>query len=777
MPKAFWFLFFPLTLGVLLYFLLRERGLVVLTKGCERPVRIVRNEWGIPHIYAENLPDAYYALGYAMTQDRMWQIDMMRRLATGRLSEVFGNKTVEIDKFIRNIKIPIASRDDINNLDSETLKIGQKFVDGINDAASEGHSLEYWMTSSQWNNFTLSDSQAILYFTALYLSMFSGTDSVKQQFKSLGLDPEILLPSSLELNKSESFSVSNEELPEALKGKKLDILESEFKEFVNFYTQLFEEGAGSNAWIIGGNHTKSGKPVLSNDPHLSASIPSTWYLAHIFTPEVSVYGSCAIGSPILTIGRTKDLTWGVTAIKSDDLDFYVEKLENSSHYYFGEELFEFLTFEEIIEIKGQEPIFLKFKESVHGPILENTFIGLKRFIPSFACPESQFFSFAWASLGFNDKSLSLTHKLLNVKNVQDLRKAVSTITAIRLSMLAGSSNGDILLQTTGKLPVRRYKGDMFLPGWNTKTIWKGFIPFDDMPYVINPSKGFIVTANNYITGPEYKYFNSLGSTFSQGRIERITEIIASKIKEGHKFTAEDQLIILKDEKDLFAERMIPSLLNKIYLRLQGKYKEKAEMLMKWDFYLKRESNLAAIYAKWNIELAKILVKNHVPEAISQSFLRSSLLHTSISNYFREGFPPLDDYCDDKKTQKIESCEDLIEESFKIAVNDVGEQTWGELHLAVLQHFPFSQTFFKSFFERKMSVGGWTGTIHATSSNWNSTFEVVHGPGLKFVCDLGNSSSNYWSLESGISGNVFSKHYSDMFQEFHYGNIPRFEFVG
>lgn len=778
MFKLLLVLILPLLLAVLsmLALNLRNTKSKDLTSGVTSPVKIERDEWGIPHIYAQNLYDAYYGLGYSMCQDRMWQLDVMRRLATGRLSELFGKKTVEVDKFMRNIKIPISAKNDVEFLDDETLRVGKSFVRGINDAALEqGNSIEYWITGSNWQNFTLVDSQAMIYFTSLYLSMFSGTDAVKQQLKALGLDPDLLLPADINLLRPTGFTVDNDEMPQELKGKAQEVRESEFKQFVNFYTELFDEGAGSNAWIIGGNFTKSGKPVLSNDPHLSASIPSVWYLAHMSIPGTSVYGSCSLGSPILAIGRNNHLVWGVTAIKSDDLDIYVEKELNFTHYHFGSELFEYLPFTETIQIKNEPPLTLHFKESVHGPILQNSFIGLKRFIPAYTGPESEIFSFCWSSLGFYDKSMSLSHQMFKVSNIQDYRKAASKVTAIRLSILVGSDSGDIMQQTTGKLPVRRFKGDMFLPGWNPETMWHGYIRFEEMPYVINPSKGFIVTANNFVIGSDYKHFDSLGFIFSQGRIERITEIIEEKIRDGHKFTAEDQVEIMKDEKDLFAEKLVPSLVKRIRDKVKGKYLQALHKVSKWDFFMLRQSQPAAVYAKWSVELAKGILKRQVSEPILQSFMRSHLMHTSISNYFQEFYPDLGTFCDDRKTELVETCDDVILQAFENAVDFVGEQSWGDLHYTVLKHFPFSESPLKYFYERKASMGGWFGTIHATSTDWNSTFTVCHGPGLKFVSDLGNSSSNYWSLESGVSGSVFSSHYSDMFQNFHYGQIPRFTY--
>lgn len=746
-----------------------------VVEGNAGTVRIDRDSWGIPHIYAEDMDDAVYGLGFAMCQDRMWQLDMLRRVATGRLSEVFGMSTFETDKFVRNAKFPIAARNDVNLFDAKTKSLNLNFIKGINDAASQSWlPLEYYLTWSKWENFTEIDPQSTIYSTSIYLSMIWGSDLIKLQLKSLNLDADSLIPSDLHLLNPKTFCISNDELPPSLKGPKENLKSSEFKDHIDFYTELFDLGSGSNAWVISGNHTKSGKPLLSSDPHLSTTVPSLWYLHHITIKDYSVYGAASIGYPMTIVGRNNRFAWGVTALKVDDIDIYAEKMINETHYWFGKEQFEFLSYEEVIRVKGGNDVVVRFKESVHGPLLDNGVVGVKKFTPNFPETDAKLFTFCWSSLGFSDKSMSFMNGVMGARNIEEFRNLFSKTSAVRLAIVAGSVDGDILFQAVGKFPVKRYKGDIVLPGWTPETMWKGFIPFSDLPYTINPSKGFIVSANNFVTGSDYKYSESLGTYNSQGRSDRLTDLISSKIHSGHKFTSEDNLSFLTDEFDTFAKTSLPTVLSKV--KPNPKYSKALELLKSWDYQMTKTSQAAAIYARWYIEISKNLLKNKAPEYLIQSYTRNQVIHSSLYNFFLPHYNDLEPHCDNLNTAQVETCSDLISEALERAVDYVGDQNWGNLHAVVLKHLPFSQSRLLSwFFERKTEVGGWTSSVHATSSDWNSTFNTVHGPGLKFVSDLGNSSSNFWAIESGMSGNVFSPHYSDMFQIFHYGEIPRFEY--
>lgn len=748
-----------------------------LATNVSKPVRVERDKYGIPHITAESIEDAIYALGYVMCEDRMWQLDVLRRLSTGRMSEFFGAGALELDKFIRNMKLARSAEDDISSLSPEDLQIGQNFVRGINDAAHTiSTPIEYYITRSTWEDFTLSDSQSNLYFVSLFLSNIWGSDALKSQLKILlGDRVNFLIPGETDLIKPKSSCANNEELDEKIKGPAEKLKVSDFNEYIEFYTEIFDMGTGSNSWVISGNHTKSGKPILCNDPHLTPTIPSLWYLNHIRIGNYSQYGAALTGFPISSIGRNNFFSWGTTSLKADDFDIYAEKFVNSSHYVYGDQHLPIEEFHETIKIKGQPDLLVTYRETVHGPMLENSIVGIKKTSGSYSLPSSKYLSVSWASLYQKDQSFGFVKALMSSRTLEELRWSHSKTTAIRLSVIASSTKGDIAYLAVGKVPIKTYRGDQILPGWKPETKWKGFIPFEEMPFTLNPKKGFIVTANNFPAGSEYKYYESLGTYFSLARADRITEAIQEKIDNKHLFTAEDQIELLKDELDVFARELTPVLLRK--LKKSQEIQEKVRSMEKWDFVMSRESKPAALYNRWVIEIGIALMKDKVKDDILYSFIRNQVMTNNFYNFFQDYYiKNIDWLCDNPKTQVNETCEDLISLAFNKAAEYVGDKTWGQLHGLTLKHIPFSDvTGLKWIFERKQEMGGNSNTIHATYINWNSTLEVNQGPGMKLIADMGNTSALYLSIESGESESIFSPHYSDMFQSFHYDDLPRFDY--
>ena len=748
---------------------------IVLSTHVDSPVRVERDDHGVPHVYAESFKDVYYGVGYSMCQDRMWQIDMVRRLSTGRLSEVLGRPALDVDKYIRNMKLHHFGKEDVEHLPLKTRVICESFVQGVNDAAfSNWLPIEYYLTNSKWENFTLADSQSLVYLQALTLSNIWGSDVMKVQLrKAFGGLADYLIPADFELTKPLAFVVDNFELAEELKGPKEMLKSSGFEGLEGFYSQIFDEGIGSNGWVISGKHTKSGKPILSNDPHLSSTIPSVWYLSHMVVGNYSEYGGHISGYPMHSIGRNNRLSWGATSLKVDDMDVYAEKVLNSTHYVFGDEVLEFETFEEEFKIKGEESLRIRFRETVHGPVLENSIVGVRKMTPGFSGLPNAVLSVSWASNGCRDKTMSLINTLSELENIEDIRKEMySSMFSMRLNYFVANVNGDILYQAVGRVPIKRYKGDSVLPGWIPETTWKGFIPPEEMPYSLNPEKGFFVTANNYIVNDNYKYFESLGSYFVQARSERITEIIQGLIEKGHKFTAEDQVSMMRDELDVLARSFVPGLLKRV--SPNSPYSTTAKDMENWDFIMSIDSKFAAIYAKWSVQLAANLLKDKVTDDLVQYFLRNQVMQNSLHLYFGDLNEKIKPLCDNPKTVQIETCDELITKSFGEAVEFVGSNNWGQLHPVELRHLPFSDVpLLKWIFGRQQPIGGWMNTVHAAFSNWNSTFATVIGQGMKLVCDMGENSTNYWTLETGNSGNVFSKHYDDMLRNSHYGELPNF----
>ena len=433
------------------------------------------------------------------------------------------------------------------------------------------------------------------YLVGLGLGSTWGNDVLKYQLLQLiKTDTNLVLPSDYSILEPLAKIVSNLELPEELKRKNITKVKTET--FVDSNIELNivfdDKGTGSNAWVISGNHTKSGKPILSSDPHLTATIPSCWYLAKLYVKDVEIIAGFSIG--VLTPGalKTKSISLAPTAVKTDNIDVYIEKIVGNKYLY-DEKYLELEEFEEKIEVKGQGTKVYKFKETIHGPVLSNNLIGAQSM--SFFLSENidVSLSFAWSVYDFNCRMAEILPELLTAKSVDDIRKAFSLVTSINLGVAIATADGDIGFQSTGRVPIRNSLGDLPLPGWVKNNTWSGYIPFEELPYVVNPSKGFIVLANNAPVDENYKHYDSIGRYFSPGRADRITELIQEKIDKGVKITSKDCLDIQKDELSVFARSAVPNLLKK--LKTLSDYTTELKLMKEWNFILSKDSKAAALY--------------------------------------------------------------------------------------------------------------------------------------------------------------------------------------
>ena len=251
-------------------------------------------------------------------------------------------------------------------------------------------------------------------------------------------------------------------------------------------------------------------------------------------------------------------------------------------------------FQEEIIVKGEGTRVYKFKETIHGPVLDNSFAGAKKLTNTLPDVDDIKLAFSWSVYDFNCKPIEALIKLINSQSISDVREGFSLLTSVSLGILVASTDNDILFQSTGRVPIRQSLGDLPLAGWVKNNAWSGYIPYEEMPYVLNPSKGFIVVANNYPVDPSYKHFNSIGRYFSQGRAERITEVIQQQIEEGVKFTSKDSLVLQNDELSVFARDFLGTLLKK--LKTLSDYTTELKLMKEWNFILSKDSKAAAIYA-------------------------------------------------------------------------------------------------------------------------------------------------------------------------------------
>ncbi|HHJ06877.1 MAG TPA: penicillin acylase family protein, partial [Anaerolineae bacterium] len=469
----------------------------VKAAGLDGQLEIVRDKDGVPHIFAATDHDAFFALGYVHAQDRMWQMEFQRRIGAGRLSEILGDATLDTDKFLRTLGTYRAAKSAWPGLSQTSKDALQAYADGVNAWIDEGHVLppEFLILGVKPEPWTVYDS--IVWTKMMAWDLGGNYDMELLRVKlTQALGPERaaqLLPAypkdgTTILNAAEISANTSDTL-------------------LNIDTQLQTlfhlrgVDVGSNNWVVSGKLTESGLPLLANDPHLGARIPSIWYLAEIQGEKIHVIGPTFPGMPIFPIGHNEHIAWGVTNVGPDVQDLYVEQVnpKNLNQYKADGKWVDMDIVEEPIYVKGQDdPILWAARSTRHGPLISDV---------SGSAPMP--LAMRWPSLDPNDTTVDSFLNLNYAADWQEFTKALSLYVAPSQNFVYADKEGNIGYYAPGHIPIRsKGQGLAPVPGWNDEYQWKGWIPFEDLPHAYNPEKGYIATANNKVVPDEYPYFIS-----------------------------------------------------------------------------------------------------------------------------------------------------------------------------------------------------------------------------------------------------------------------------
>jgi penicillin amidase len=552
---------------------------VIHARGLEAPVQVLRDRFGVPHIRAENMHDLYFAQGLVTAQDRFWQMEFWRRIGAGRLSELFGAKTLGTDIFLRTAGFRRAAERDLQTLDPQYREILQAYADGVN-AYTAGKKprqlcLELALLKLQGVRFTVEPWKPVDSLTWLKLMALDlGANLRKELYtvdliQSMGLEktrdflagyrydqtpvivPDSELPASL-LRKAQAaltprrsplLSLTPEEVSE-LKGVSTRLVGG----FDPWKSEAFGTGPGigSNDWVIGGSRTASGKPILANDPHLGIQMPSIWYEVDLFcsAPEAQigkpaggpyhVRGFSFPGDPGVIVGHNDRIAWGVTNTNPDVQQLYIEHInpEDPNQYEVNGKWVDMKVRREEITVNGREdPFPLLVRETRHGPLITDhgAYAGYRGFAVN---PHGEFpmnlslsaLSLKWTAY-LPNRTFESVIQLDAARSFTEFRNALRSWDIPSQNFVYADVDGNIGYQMPGLIPIRK-KGDGSLPspGWVDDYEWAGFIPFDDLPFSYNPPKGYVASANNPVTSDRYRYF--ISTDFDYGyRARRIVDMI------------------------------------------------------------------------------------------------------------------------------------------------------------------------------------------------------------------------------------------------------------
>ncbi len=718
--------------------------------GLNSEVTIFRDERGIPHIYALDEHDLYMATGFVMAQERLWQMDLIRRATMGTLSEIFGGDYVNTDLFLRALRIPEKSQMVIDNSDPEIIKCMGYFTDGVNqyiENAGKDLPPEFRILGYKPEPWTMANSANIIGYMGWDLagSNLSGDIYLYRLFRLLGDEKARELVPYLDYTDTPVY-------PDFKLGDdKLD----EIAEAGRIADKLAALGivplSGSNNWAVSGSGSETGMPLLSNDMHLSLSSPGIWIQMHQVIPgRLNVTGVLVPGEPFVVAGHNERIAWGMTNLMVDDIDLYAETInsDDTTEYFFNGSWHKMDIRQEGINIKGGEKVTLPLMFTHRGPIVSG-FRGL----------DSIEVSMRWSG---NDPSneLMAVYRLNRAEGWDDFREAVAGFRSVSQNFVYADVDGNIGLQVGGGVPVREGYGWMIHPGDTDEYDWKGYLTQDQLPFSFNPSSGSVSSANNKtVSDLSYPYY--IGTYFALPyRINRIRQMLNEK----EKFGLDDFKRMITDRHSDYAAKLVPVLLNALKTEsdLNGMGKEMAGMLMDWDYDMSPDMITPTFFEYFRKNLASDLLSddlgglyNTINSTVRDYYL-SRVINGSTS-YF----------VDDITTDKEETFDMILVRAFHETISELeatyGERTtkwlWGDIHRFAAEHPLSTVRILDRVFNlnsKYYRVGGSNHTVSPYS--YSANFHVDHGASERHIFNTANWDESFTVIPTGTSGIPASEFY-------------------
>ena len=720
--------------------------------GLDAPVEIVRDANAIPHIYAQSARDGAFAMGYVHAQDRLWQLEMQRRIGQARLAEVVGEPAVEPDKFLRTLGIYRVAERNFEMLEPEAQAIYEAYAKGVN-AYLETHSellpLEFQLLGHEPEPWRPADSLVWLKIMAWDLGDNFSDELLRAR-----------LAGTLDRAQLQDLWAQHPDDPAPGPHTALPALEGTGIDFAALAAALpvpRASGLGSNAWVLSGAHTESGKPLLANDPHLRLEVPSVWYLAHVSTPEFDVVGATLPGLPFPLLGQSRTLAWGFTNTGPDVQDLFIERIDpdDPARYLAPEGSLPFEVRTETIEVSGEDPIQLEVRVTRHGPVVSDLLEESGAFLE-----EGHVLAFSWTALADDDRSGQALVNATKAQSWQEFAGALGDLAVPQQTVVFADTEGNIGYVAPGHVPIRAAgQGHLPAPGWTGAHDWVDRVPSDALPGGSNPESGRIVTANNRMVGHDYPYYLTDDWT-APYRARRIETLLDARPKHDvASFAA-----IQQDLVSLAAARLTPVLLE-LAEPANETMRSALAMLAAWDHGMGRESTEALIYMAWVRELMHVLFADELGDAFEDYWkIRTEPIHRALGERTQ--------WCDDVTTPADESCSQAVSRALKISLeylavthgHDFDDWRWGEAHAVRMKSRILGEVpAIGSWFEIEMPSGGEKETVKAGGfdvADAERPFAQNHGAGYRAVYDLGDPANSVFVISTGQSGNPLSSHYED-----------------
>jgi penicillin amidase len=769
--------------------------------GLTAAVEVHRDSWGVPQIYAGTSADLFAAQGYVHAQDRFFEMDFRRHVTAGRLSELFGESQFDTDATIRTMGWRRVAEQEWDLLDDNTKRYFQSYADGVNaylaGKSPDDVSLEYTMLGFNGLEYRIEpwqpvDSLAWLKAMAWDLRGNYSDELGRAQLAAAGLSDDQISELYPPYPQSQhapivaegtvvdgEFSAEGDDgetrprLPAALTGSTGQAAVEATREATDTLTGVLgaggADGIGSNSWVVSGELSQTGKPILANDPHLGPAMPSVWYQAGLHCTTIGddcpfeVTGFSFSGVPGIMIGHNGQIAWGFTNLGPDVTDFYIERLKGDKYQVAGK-WHDLAVREETIKVAGGESRTISVRSTGHGPLMSDRGAALGKLAadpPTGPDPEDGAeygIALRWTALD-PGRTASAIFALNTATDVTEFRAAAERFDVPAQNLIYADRDGNIAYQSPGRIPLRdKGDGTVPVPGWDRDYDWQGFIEFDELPTVTNPDEGFIVTANNQVIADQYPYL--LTKDWAYGyRSQRIRDMITEA---GGKISVADMNRMQLDSTNTGA----PAVVDKVLTTPAVSSSRLCDLLADWDYRQPWDSTPAAVYnVLWRHLLLDVF--DELPTGMKPgggerwAHVMAGLLDD-----------PDNPWWDDQSTSEVEDMEAVIAKALAQADIELSERfgddpaqwIWGELHTLTVTHQSLGTSgigWIEDVFNAPpVMTGGGDGLVNATGWNAAGDYTVDAVPSMRMVVDMSDLDDSTWVNLTGNSGHAFNPHYRD-----------------
>jgi penicillin amidase len=727
------------------------------------PVKVLRDDNGIPHIYAQDRHDLLVAQGYVHAQDRLWQMETLRRVATGRLAEIAGEARLDLDYFARLLGFAELRRRAAAVLEAAEIAELQAYVEGINAyirLRSEDLPLEFRSAGLVPEPWQVEDVFSFIVVTSWMfrenyraeLTVLAGRQKVTlQEWKDIfPAFPGAMLP--------------DDGYFEQLRGLKLGPIKRSALAFFQALPEAVGSAGGTNLWVTA--RGPGGKPLLANDTHIGISLPGTWYLCHLSAPGVDIVGASAPGVPGVMLGHTQSVAWGMAILPIDFVDLFVVRVDpaDPTRYYVGDQILTMEREELVFAVKGGQSQKMPAYRTIYGPVITELEPGIEGAVALKwygTLPDGE----------LTDATVSTSLGFMDCRSVADVMQNVRHTRLVGLNFLAADVQGNIAWQSTGAVPIRKgYSGRLPVDGSSGAMGWDGFLPFEEMPATLNPPEGVIVNCNNRVLsgGESTAISNSWGAPY---RYERVMSLLR-----GQKEPSVDEFRKMQmDVYSLQAEALLPKVLAYAYADKEAA--EAAEALKGWDRQVRAASREAAVYEVFLTEFVRALLGDELGDDLFYYY------HVMFKQYLIQDVildRPDSGLWDRKDTPQKEGPREILEMALSATVRTLEAKlgtnrrnwSWGRLHPVEWRHAGATSRF-KS---RLLNSGPFPADGDGTTLNANTPivargeYRAIHIPALRMVVSMDDLDGMQIIAPMGQSGQPGHRHYDDLVRRWLEGSL-------